>query len=724
MNKLSFLVLMFAGCLQAADYCFTWDKAFPDSGDEMLFKDENGRTRVRLSLFYTNITSSLSSPKKWCVENVRVYADKGGTVTFTGEPMTFIMPKNQSRIYFYTNECRLVFKNVVTNRITEVYYMEPDDVYTKKWNGGTEFVTGDWKKVLDGADLDDWQPSASTKQTNPGANELTSGWENRGNTFHAKNFVRHGTEASFQYRSELTTNNGEWYYKVVKMQLKQGADGIYARALSPTYKVVVPDGKAVDFDVDAVGAGPEKIEKRLFVNDGVNKSGYGINTVEFRRERPLATVRYENKAYFSSTVRPHGNIRIEFAGDAVSKSGQSTFMLTESFADVAFVDTSLDWTVNGGTTGSGRIFFERTKPGESKVVLSGTVQNKMTSDGEYVVRGTPDGSGKMVLEVASDEQLPQSNNVIRVEHGGEFVLNLPSAECDNPFTVVVGKGGVFRQKSTRPFKLGVPKVVVDGGTAQFNYGNKNDLYLYDNLVLKNGALMTGSAERAFVQLHGKAGSRLVVCGDSPSTNNAGVSLMSASGVVCSNIFHVLKTGNGAFAYDFVQNGDILEYQGSAPYAMGRFCKTGDGTMFLGGKFTSTNEAIVADGKVVFGENVSWGNTKNGFTAAPIAIENAAVETVPGKILQLGRLSRVEGEARLVLGAGSAFEFEDSSGCAAGWAEDATLDIAAPEGAYVKFGSGTAALALEQRKKIRFNGKAATLNSEGVVCGIGFSVIIR
>ncbi|MBR6588105.1 MAG: hypothetical protein IKK82_11885 [Kiritimatiellae bacterium] len=730
MKRVLISMLMLAGGLQAADYTFNWDKAFPDNGEKMMFKDGNGKTRVEVSLFLTNITTSLSSPKAYCIEKMWVYPDEGGTITFTGEPMTFIMPKNMSRIYFYTNDCRLVFQNVVTNRITEVYYMGQGTSKTRKWSGGVEFVGSEWKKILDDARLDDWRPADSCKQVSPGENSLTKGWENRDNTFYAQNFVRHGGVATLQYQSALTVYNGERYYKVVKMELKQGEDGIYVRALSPTFKIVVPEGVSGDFDVDTIEAGEKRIEKHLFVNtDGV-MSGYGVNTMEFIREKPLATVRYENKVHYSTTVRPHGNIRVEFAGEVATaervRSGESAFMMTEEQAEIAFVDTSVDnWEVVARTSGGGRLVFERTTAGGSKVVLSGDKQNVMQSTGEYIVRGTSDGLGKMILKIDSKEQLPQSNNVIRVENGGEFVLNV-SGECANQCRILVSKGGLFRQKGTRPFKSGVQQIVADGGVLQFNHENTEDVYLYDTVTLKNGAIMIGSDKRSFVQLNGKPGNRILVCGDTPSTNNAGVSLMSQRDMVCTNVFHVLKTGGGAYVADLVQNGDILEYQGSSPYAKGHFFKSGDGTMLLNGAFTSTNEAIIAGGKIVFGESASWTNTntKGSMAAAPIALEGTELEVHPGKKMRLGRLSRVEGESKLVVGANASLEFQNSSACASGWTEGSRLDITVGDGAYVRFGDGATGLTEGQRSSLRLNGKAATLNSDGVVCGIGFFVIIR
>ena len=726
-SKIALWMFMLAGCLQAADFTFNWDKAFPENGEEILFKDAEDRTRVKISLFYTNITSSTSSPKKWCVEHMRVYPDEGGTITFTGEPMTFIMPKNQSRIYFYTNDCRLVFQNVVTNRITEVYHMEPSAGKSCEWYGGTDFVTQDWKKIMDGANLDDWRPAAECKQTNPGDDSLTKGWENRGNTLDAFHFVRHGETATFQYHSDLVIYNEERYYKVVKMELKNGVDGIYARALNPTYKIIVPEGFESGFDVDTIEAGANKKEKHLFVNtDGV-MSGYGINRIAFVRETPVATVRYENGVHFYTTVRPHGNVRVEFAGETRVRDGAAAFQVTESLAEVAFSDTSSEWSVATGTSGSGRLVFERTVAGDSMVVLTNNKQNVMTSAGEYIIRGTPDGSGKMTLDIASAEQLPRSSNTIRVEHGGILTLSYSGAS-DNACRVVVSKGGIFRQKGKLPFKLGMQKIVADGGTLRFRHESSEDVYIYDNVILKNGAVMETASDNKnkYVQLHGTPGNKITVCGNSPSTNNAAISLMSPKDTVCTNVFHVLKTGDGTFAADLVQNGEIREYQGSSPFGMGHFYKSGNGAMLINAGFAPTNEAIVAGGKLVFGAEASWTNRtdKGANVAAPIALEGTELEVVSGKIMKMGLLSRVEGNAKLTVGAGGAFEFQDSSGCASGWETACKIDLAVSDGGYVKFGDGPTALTDAQCKALRLNGKAATLNSQGIVCGIGFSVIVR
>lgn len=721
------VVLNVALASLAADYTFNWDNAFPDSGADKYFIDENGKTRVRISFLYTNITSSVSSPKQYCIEKMWVYPDEGGDIIFTGEPMTFIMPKNQSRIYFYTNDCRLVFQNVVTNRITEVYHMEPSAGKSCEWYGGTDFVTQDWKKIMDGANLDDWRPAAECKQTNPGDDSLTKGWENRGNTLDPFHFVRHGETATFQYHSDLVIYNGERYYKVVKMELKKGDDGIYARALKPTYKIIVPEGFESGFDVDAIEAGANKKEKHLFVNtDGV-MSGYGVNRIIFKRETPVATVRYENGAHFYTTVRPHGNVRVEFAGETRVRDGGAAFQVTESLAEVAFSDTSSEWSVATGTSGSGRLVFERTVAGDSKVVLTNNKQNVMTSTGEYIIRGTPDGSGKMTLDIASAEQLPRSNNTIRVEHGGILTLSYSGAS-DNACRVVVSKGGIFRQKGKLPFKLGAQKIVADGGTLMFRHESSDDVYIYDNIILKNGAVMEAVSDNKnkYVQLHGTPGNKITVCGNSPSTNNAAISLMSPQNKVCTNVFHVLKTGDGTFAADLVQNGEIREYQGSSPFGMGHFYKSGNGAMLINAGFAPTNEAIVAGGKLVFGVEASWTNKtdKGANVAAPIALEGTELEVVPGKIMKMGRLSRVEGTAKLTVGAGGAFEFQDSSNCVAGWDAGATLELEVADGGYVKFGSNSSALTDAQCAALRLNGKAATLNNRGEVCGIGFFIMVR
>ena len=725
---LLFVVLNVALASMAADYTFNWDSAFPDNGADKYFKDVDGKTRVKVSFLYTNITSSVSSPKQYCIEKMWVYPDEGGDIIFTGEPMTFVMPENKSRIYFYTNDCRLVFRNVVTNRTTEVYHQQPTaSRENREWYGGTKFITQEWQKILDG-DLDDWRPDSECKQTNPGDN-LTKGWENRGNTLNAYNFVRHGDTATFQYHSELTIYNGERYYKVVKMELKKGADGIYARALKPTYKIIVPEGFESGFDVDEIEDGERKKEKHLFVNtDGV-MSGYGVNRIIFKRETPVATVRYENDTYYSSTVRPHYNVRVEFAGETRVRRGDSPFFVktSESSAEIAFADTSSQWDVVSATSGSGKLMFERTIEGESEVVLTGDVQNVMTSTGEYVIRGTQDGTGKMTLDIASAKQLPQSNNTIRVEHGGILTLSYSGAS-DNACRVVVSKGGIFRQKGKLPFKLGMQKIVADGGTLRFRHESSEDVYIYDNVILKNGAVMETASDNKnkYVQLHGTPGNKITVCGNSPSTNNAAISLMSPKDTVCTNVFHVLKTGDGTFAADLVQNGEIREYQGSSPFGKGHFYKSGNGAMLINAGFAPTNEAIVAGGKLVFGAEASWTNrtNKGANVAAPIALEGTELEVVSGKIMKIGRLSRVEGNAKLTVGAGGAFEFQDSSGCATGWETACKIDLAVSDGGYVKFGDGSTALTDAQCRALRLNGKAATLNSEGIVCGIGFSVIVR
>ena len=722
------VVLNVALASLAADYTFNWDNAFPDSGADKYFIDENGKTRVRISFLYTNITSSVSSPKQYCIEKMWVYPDEGGDIIFTGEPMTFIMPKNQSRIYFYTNDCRLVFQNVVTNYTTEVYHQQPAaSRENREWYGGTKFITQEWQKILDG-DLDDWRPDTECKQTNPG-DDLTKGWENRGNTLNAYNFVRHGDTASFQYHSGLTIYNGERYYKVVKMELKKGTDGIYARALKPTYKIIVPEGFESGFDVDEIEDGERKKEKHLFVNtDGV-MSGYGVNRIIFKRETPVATVRYENDTYYSSTVRPHYNVRVEFAGETRVRRGNSPFFAktSESSAEIAFADISSEWEVVSATSGSGKLMFERTIEGESEVVLTGDAQNVMTSTGEYIIRGTQDGAGKMTLDIASAKQLPQSNNTIRVEHGGILTLSYSGAS-DNACRVVVSKGGIFRQKGKLPFKLGAQKIVADGGTLMFRHESSDDVYIYDNIILKNGAVMEAVSDNKnkYVQLHGTPGNKITVCGNSPSTNNAAISLMSQQNKVCTNVFHVLKTGDGTFAADLVQNGEIREYQGTSPFGMGHFYKSGNGAMLINAGFAPTNEAIVAGGKLVFGVEASWTNKtdKGANVAAPIALEGTELEVVPGKIMKMGRLSRVEGTAKLTVGAGGAFEFQDSSNCVAGWDAGATLELEVADGGYVKFGSNSSALTDAQCAALRLNGKAATLNNRGEVCGIGFFIMVR
>ena len=149
-------------------------------------------------------------------------------------------------------------------------------------------------------------------------------------------------------------------------------------------------------------------------------------------------------------------------------------------------------------------------------------------------------------------------------------------------------------------------------------------------------------------------------------------------------------------------------------------------MLINAGFAPTNEAIVAGGKLVFGAEASWTNTtdKGANVAAPIALEGTELEVVSGKIMKMGRLSRVEGNAKLTVGAGGAFEFQDSSDCATGWDAGATLEIEVADGGCVKFGSNSTALTDAQCAVLRLNGKAATLNNRGEVCGIGFFIIVR
>ena len=54
---------------------------------------------------------------------------------------------------------------------------------------------------------------------------------------------------------------------------------------------------------------------------------------------------------------------------------------------------------------------------------------------------------------------------------------------------------------------------------------------------------------------------------------------------------------------------------------------------------------------------------------------------------------------------------------------ATLEIEVADGC-VKFGSNSSALTDAQCAVLRLNGKAATLNNRGEVCGIGFFIIVR
>ena len=240
-----------------------------------------------------------------------------------------------------------------------------------------------------------------------------------------------------------------------------------------------------------------KKEKHLFVNtDGV-MSGYGINRIAFIRESPVATVRYENNAHHYTTVRPHGNVRVEFSGGTRMRDGASAFQVTESLAEVAFSDTSSEWSVATGTSGSGRLVFERTIEGDSTVVLTNNKQNVMTSTGEYIIRGKSCGSGKMSLDIASAEQLPRSNNTIRVEQNGILTLSYSGAS-DNKCRIVVSKGGIFRQKGNLPLKLGAQQIVADGGTLRFKHESSQDVYIYDNVVYFLPCLATQNSGRPFL----------------------------------------------------------------------------------------------------------------------------------------------------------------------------------------------------------------------------------
>ena len=89
------VVLNVALASLAADYTFNWDNAFPDSGADKYFIDENGKTRVRISFLYTNITSSVSSPKQYCIEKMWVYPDIMAS---------FKNKVNKTNIAYHTNQ--------------------------------------------------------------------------------------------------------------------------------------------------------------------------------------------------------------------------------------------------------------------------------------------------------------------------------------------------------------------------------------------------------------------------------------------------------------------------------------------------------------------------------------------------------------------------------------------------------------------------------------------
>ena len=54
-SKIALWMFMLAGCLQAADFTFNWDKAFPESGEKILFKDGENRKRVNKDLHIERI---------------------------------------------------------------------------------------------------------------------------------------------------------------------------------------------------------------------------------------------------------------------------------------------------------------------------------------------------------------------------------------------------------------------------------------------------------------------------------------------------------------------------------------------------------------------------------------------------------------------------------------------------------------------------------------------
>ena len=729
-----------AATAAAENFTFNWSQAFPDNGDTITYRDSGGKKRLEISLFYTNVAVSASSPKNWCVDQIHAYPDEGGTITITGDPMTFILPKAQSNIYLHTNDCRLVFQNIVSNRTTYANYSGPVAAATINWYGGSTFLTTNWTCIAENANLANYEPIADAEQTaTEGTPTDSTKWHNRNQAFKPENFVRTPDGATFQYVRRRTTLS-----QVVRIELKQNGNDIYARALYPAWAVWYDDTDVYlpGSDVDSVdigggqddtaadnGCGAHKQTWGLFTNtDG--KSGYGVNRIVLNT-RALATVRYENQAYFWATATAMANARVEFAGDSegnLSRYGTTGLTPYQPTAEIAFADVTSDWTVgNNALQRNGSYVFERTKAGESIFCLTGDTRNVMMSDGRFVVRGTEDGTGRMVLKMGHQNQMPSSNNIIRVEKGGELRLAYGGNIDKTAYRIIVCRGGILRHAgvayalNTTTHGGAGHRVIADGGILEF--GSDGGKKYIGHVTLKNGAEMRVGTASALIHAGGGSAKMLRVCGESPSTNTAPVELMgNANYGVTTNVFSVLKTGDGSFPADFVQDGKIADYN-SSQYARGSFKKTGDGTMLLEGNFTSTNEAIIADGTLLLGGSGTWTNT-SAKTAAPLVLSGGTLAVAEGKNMEMGRLSKLTADSGIVLGAGASVSFQGSSADSVGWASGAKLSITAPKGATVRFGLDKGGLTSSQVSAIRLNGRKAIITGNGTITLRGMAVSFR
>ena len=719
-----------AGMAFAEDFTFNWPQAFPDTGDPITYRDGNGRVRLEITLFYTNKTVSTSSEKKWCVDDIHAYPDEGGKITITGEPMTFVMPKAQSDIYLHTNNCTLEFRNVVSNRTIYVRYSGPVSTTSAiNWYGGTSFLTTSWKRIAENANLADYEPITEATQTTPDGSAIESAqWNNRGNTMTPENFVRGPGWAKFQY-----ANHGANVSKTVCVELKQEKDGIYARVPKCWAVWKMSENFRQGTDVDALdifdnGCGGYKQSWGHFTNVGTGK-GYGINRVVLNA-RPPATVRYGNKTCFTANATAMSGARIEFAGNDTDGrfENQNGFGMIpyELDSQISFVDATAEVSPGNAFNRRGKYVFERTKPGESTVTLSAQTQNAMMSGGRFVVRGTDDGLGRMILKVTNSKTMPVSNNMVRVEKGGELFLDYnTSGVADWAYRIIVCGGGTLRQSGgIQTFIKGCDgnRIVADSGKLYFGCDGTAP-YIY-HVMLKNGAEMNAGSPNIPVILKGGNGYMIRTCGGSPSTNNVSVEIMSDGNyTITTNVFSVLKTEDGTFAADFVQKADILDYHGSAGYKCARFMKTGDGVMLLEGSFSSKNEAIIEKGTLKFAGNCVWTNIAAN-VAAPLVLAGGDLAVAEGKAMVVGRLSRLTADAQIVLGSNATLAFQDSSADATGWKPGARLSIVAPEGSYVQFGSGKGGLAQSQITAIRLNGKPVTIGSTGRIVPRGTVFVLR
>lgn len=375
-----------------------------------------------------------------------------------------------------------------------------------------------------------------------------------------------------------------------------------------------------------------------------------------------------------------------------------------------------------------RLHLVFSKPRVRELELAGSPQNIMEQAAKIIVRGTGEPDGKMALRITDSNQLPASDNVIRVENGGELRLDCTAA-ADRACTFYVCKGGALRE--TGAFSSS-EKIVLDGGRMWLGYGTPSDVvatYLYD-VTLKNGGQIdvwpNDYATRVVPFSCGGGLAKVTVGGDSPSTNNVNVAFYSDKTSASTAEFFVAKTGGGSHGADFVQNGSLAFSYGSVQGGNVDILKTGDGTMLLNGDCLTTNAIVLANGTLKLAKSVRWLSDSSNLSiqlASPLAFEGGCFATADGSTNAVGSINRLTEDSSIEVGENATLSFADSSGAAACWAGGKKLCITAGEGARVRFGTSAKGLASAQVAQLRLNGKRVALDGEGYVCASGLLLIV-